>query len=276
MAPFYPRRAATAIGARFARSELVLARLLILGGTAEAAELAARLAGDARLETVTSLAGLTRLPGGAGNRVRRGGFGGPDGLATFLKEERYDALVDATHPFAGRIAAHAAEAAEMAQLPRVKLLRPAFERTPRDRFVPVPDMHAAAAALPTGARVFLAAGRREIAPFAARTDLWCLIRMLEPPTAGEALPHGEVILGRPPSDPKKEIALLEEHQIGWIVSKDSGGTAGAKILAARELGLPVVLVERPRPPAGRIVENIDGVIAWIETTLFARGTQGGT
>ena len=141
-----------------------MARLLILGGTAEAAELAARLAGDDRLETVTSLAGLTRLPNVGAGRVRRGGFGGPDGLAAFLKDERYDALIDATHPFAAQIAAHAAEAAEKAGVPRVKLLRPPFERTPEDRFIPVADMTAAAAALPQGARVFLAAGRREIAP----------------------------------------------------------------------------------------------------------------
>ncbi len=105
-----------------------MARILILGGTAEAAELVARLAGDDRLETVTSLAGLTRLPNASG-RVRRGGFGGPAGLAAFLNDERYDALIDATHPFAAQIAAHAAEAAEIAQVPRVKLVRPPFERT---------------------------------------------------------------------------------------------------------------------------------------------------
>jgi precorrin-6A/cobalt-precorrin-6A reductase len=203
--------------------------------------------------------------------VRRGGFGGPEGLATFLKGERYDALIDATHPFAGRIAAHAAEAAEIAHVPRVKLLRPPFERTTEDRFIPVADMSAAAAALPRGARVFLAAGRREITAFAARTDLWCLIRMIEPPAAGEAMPQGEVILGRPPSDPARERDLLREHAIGWIVSKDSGGTAAAKILAARELGLPVVLVERPKPPPGEIVKTVDAVTGWIETMLFGRG-----
>ncbi|MGH6922333.1 MAG: precorrin-6A/cobalt-precorrin-6A reductase, partial [Propylenella sp.] len=174
-----------------------MARLLILGGTAEAAELAARLAGDDRLETVTSLAGLTRLPNVGAGAVRRGGFGGPDGLAAFLKDERYDALIDATHPFAARIAASALEAAAAADVPRVKLLRPPFARTADDRFVPVADMKAAAAALPEGARVFLAAGRREIAPFAARKDLWCLVRMIEPPAADEKLPAGEVILGRP-------------------------------------------------------------------------------
>jgi precorrin-6A/cobalt-precorrin-6A reductase len=245
-----------------------MVKVLILGGTAEAAELAARLAGDSRLETVTSLAGLTRMPTATAGRVRRGGFGGPDGLAAFLREERYDALIDATHPFAARIAAHAAEAAEMAGVPRVKLLRPGFERTEADRFIPVPDMEAAAAALPQGARVFLAAGRREIAAFAERPDLWCLVRMIEPPAAGEKLPPGEVILGRPPTDPEAEVKLLTKHRIGWIVSKDSGGQAAAKVTAARRLGLPVVLVERPKPPAGDIVPSVDAVGDWIDRTLF--------
>lgn len=248
-----------------------MARLLILGGTAEAAELSARLAGDDRLETVTSLAGLTRMPAALGGRVRRGGFGGPDGLAAFLKDERYDALIDATHPFAARIAAHAAEAAEIAGVPRVKLVRPPFERSEGDRFVPVPDMEAAAAMLPQGARVFLAAGRREIAAFAARPDLWCLVRMIEPPAAGERLPGGEVILGRPPAEPEAEIELLTKHRIGWIVSKDSGGQAGAKIIAARRLGLPVVLVERPEAPRGETAADIDAVLAWIEATMFGAG-----
>ena len=252
-----------------------MARLLVLGGTAEAAELTARLAGDARLETVTSLAGLTRLPTALAGRVRRGGFGGPDGLAAFLKDERYDALVDATHPFAARIAEHAAEAAGIAGVPRVKLLRPPFERTEADRFVPVPDMAAAAAALPVGARVFLAAGRREIAVFAARTDLWCLVRMIEPPAAGEKLPQGEVVLGRPPADPEAEIELLTRHRIGWIVSKDSGGQAAAKIVAARRLGLPVVLVERPAPPAGPTVATVGEIVDWIEAAVFGAGKDAG-
>lgn len=245
-----------------------MARLLVLGGTAEAAELTARLAGDDRLETVTSLAGLTRMPTALAGRVRRGGFGGPDGLAAFLNGERYDALVDATHPFAARIAEHAAEAAGMAGVPRVKLVRPPFERTPTDRFIPVPDMAGAAAALPQGARVFLAAGRREIATFADRKDLWCLVRMIEPPAAGETLPAGEVILGRPPADPEAEVELLTTYRIGWIVSKDSGGQAAAKIIAARRLGLPVVLVERPAPPPGPTVPSVAEAVAWIERTLF--------
>jgi precorrin-6A/cobalt-precorrin-6A reductase len=248
-----------------------MARLLILGGTAEAAELAARLAGDERLETVTSLAGLTRLPTLTAGSMRRGGFGGPDGLAAFLTDGSYDGLVDATHPFAAQIAAHAAEAAEKAGVARVKLVRPPFARHAADKFVAVADVEAAAAALPQGARVFLAAGRRELAPFAARKDLWCLIRMIEPPS-GEALPAGEVILGRPPKNPDAEVELLKKHGIGWIVSKDSGGQAGAKIAAARQLGLPVVLIGRPSPPGGPIVSSVDDAMAWIkENVLQAMG-----
>jgi precorrin-6A/cobalt-precorrin-6A reductase len=245
-----------------------MAKLLILGGTAEAADLTARLAGDNRLDTVTSLAGLTRLPNVGSGQVRRGGFGGPDGLAAFLRDGSYNALVDATHPFAAQIAAHAAEAARKAQVPRIKLLRPPFERTAEDRFIPVADINAAAAALPGGSRVFLAAGRREVAPFAARKDLWCLVRMIEPPAAGDVMPMGELIVGRPPTDPDAEISLLQKHAIGWIVSKDSGGTAGAKIMAARSLKLPVILVERPKPPAGPLVPTVDAVIDWIERTLL--------
>jgi precorrin-6A/cobalt-precorrin-6A reductase len=245
-----------------------MAKLLILGGTAEAAELAARLAGDARLETVTSLAGLTRLPNVGGGKIRRGGFGGPDGLATFLKEGGYGALIDATHPFAAQIARHAAEAAEISATPRVKLVRPPFDRTAEDRFVPVKSMQAAADALPKNARVFLAAGRRELSPFVERPDLWCLVRMIEPPAAGEKLPKGELILGRPPADSESEIALFKEKRIEWIVSKDSGGGAGAKILAARKLTLPVVLVERPTPPSGTSVATVDAAIEWIEKILF--------
>jgi len=242
-------------------------KVMILGGTAEAGELAAKLAGDTRLDTVTSLAGLTRLPNVSG-QVRRGGFGGPDGLAQMLREEGYGALIDATHPFAAQIARHAAEAAEIAGVPRIKLVRPAFERRAGDDFLDVPDIEAAAAAIPQGARVFLAAGRREIRPFAERHDLWCLIRMIEPPVAGEAMPEGEVILGRPPTDPEEEMALLRQHRIGWIVSKDSGGRASAKIEAARRLGLNVVLVSRPEPPSGPIAEDVQAILAWLEEKLF--------
>ena len=242
--------------------------VMVLGGTAEAGELAARLAGDDRLATVTSLAGLTRLPAAIAGPVRRGGFGGPDGLAATLREEGYHALIDATHPFASRIAAHAAEAAQTASVPRIKLVRPVFSRPTGLAVSEVEDMAAAAKLVPNGARVFLAAGRREITAFSDRTDLWCLVRMIEPPSAGVALPPGEVILGRPNQSVDDEMALLHEHRIDVLVAKDSGGPASAKIEAAAQLHLPVFLITRPDPPAGDIVPNVEGVLAWIENTLF--------
>ena len=248
-----------------------MAKVMILGGTAEAGELAARLAGDARLDTVTSLAGLTRMPAAVAGRVRRGGFGGPDGLAAALTEGGYGALIDATHPFAAQIASHAREAAEKAGTPRLKLLRPPFRREPEDRITDVDDMAGAAAALPQGARVFLAAGRREIAAFAERADLWCLVRMIEPPAPNDRLPKGELVLGRPPRDWREEAELLQRHDIGWIVSKDSGGPASAKIEAARRLSLPIVMVRRPPHPAGPLARSVDEAVAWVEATLFSGG-----
>jgi len=247
-------------------------KIMVLGGTAEAGELAARLAGDDRLATVTSLAGLTRLPAAIAGPVRRGGFGGPDGLAATLRAEGYDVLVDATHPFARRIAAHAAEAARIAAIPRIKLVRPAFSRPAGLVVNEVEDMAEAAGAVPARTRVFLAAGRREITAFAGRADLWCLVRMIEPPATGETLPPGELILGRPNQNVTDEIALLREHRIDMLVAKDSGGPASAKIEAAAHLQLPVILIRRPDLPAGECVADVDGVLAWIEKTLFAPPT----
>ncbi|SER16688.1 precorrin-6A/cobalt-precorrin-6A reductase [Faunimonas pinastri] len=246
-----------------------MARILLLGGTAEAAEIAARLAGDNRLDTVTSLAGLTQLPTPVAGRTRRGGFGGPDGLAATLTNDRYDALIDATHPFAARIAAHAAEAAERAGVPRLKLVRPPFQRLTGDTIHDASSIGDAVALLPSGARVFVAAGRREAAAFAARPDLWCLVRMIEAPAFGEPLPPGELVLGRPASDWREEAELLRKHRVEWIVSKDSGGRAGAKIVAARNLGLPIVLVSRPKAPEGPVAESVGEVVDWVEATLFA-------
>ena len=247
-----------------------MARVLLLGGTAEAGELAARLAADDRLDTVTSLAGLTRMPAPVAGRTRRGGFGGVDGLATTLTGDAYDVLIDATHPFAEQIAANAAAAARIAGVPLIKLVRPPFDRRPGDRFIEVPDIAAASDRLPSGARVFLAAGRREIRTFADRDDIWCLVRMIEPPAPGEAMPRGEIILGHPAKTADEEVALFKKHRIGWIVSKDSGGKASAKIEAARKLALPVILVSRPTLPDVPTVTTTDAVITWLEERLFSK------
>ncbi len=243
-------------------------KILVLGGTAEAGELCARLAEDDRLTTVTSLAGLTRLPAANSGTVRRGGFGGPKGLAALLVSDGYDALVDATHPFAARIALHAAEAAKSAGVPRVKLLRPPFPRRSDDRVIDVGSMADAADALPRGARVFLAAGRRELSAFRDRADLVCVLRMIEPPAPGEVPPAWTVLLGRPAADPEQELPLLRKHRVEYVVSKNSGGPAYAKIVAARMAGIVTIMIRRPPPPEGPTVAHVDGALGWIEATLF--------
>jgi len=239
-------------------------KLLILGGTGEAALLARHLADRPNLETISSLAGRIAdpvLPPGA---VRVGGFGGVDGLAAYLAAERIDAIVDATHPFAARMSAHAAEACGRMKLPLLAFVRPAWTPEPSDRWLPVPDM-AAAAALCQG-RVFLTVGRQELAPFAG-SAAWFLIRAIDPPEG--ALPaHHELMLKRGPFGLADEIDLLRRHRIDLIVSKNSGGPATyAKIAAARALGLPVVMVERPARPMTDQADTLDAVAAWLDRLL---------
>ena len=248
-----------------------MARLLILGGTAEAAELSARLAGDDRLETVTSLAGLTRLPNvGAGRRAARRLW--RPGRASHLPQGGSATTRSSTQPIPSppRSPRMLRKRRRRPACRDVKLLRPPFERTPADRFIGVPDVEAAAAALPHGARVFLAAGRREIGtfrgahgPLVPRQDDRGRRRPASPCRQASSSSAD------PPADPEAEIALLRKHDIGWIVSKDSGGQAGAKIVAARRLGIPVVLVDRPPAPAGPTVATVGEVMAWIEARLLS-------
>lgn len=232
--------------------------MLILGGTAEAAALARALEG---VEVVTSLAGRTRAPAALPGRVRVGGFGGAQGLAAYLEAEGIDALIDATHPFAARISANAAEAVRLRPTPRLMLVRPEWTPQPGDRWTLVPSIAAAAGAVPEGARAFLAIGRQELAPFAARADAWFLIRSVEPPD-GPLPPHHAVVTGRGPFRVEDEAALLTSHRIRVLVAKNSGGD-DAKLVAARRLGLPVVLVERPAPPPGERVGTVDEAVNWV-------------
>ena len=232
--------------------------MLILGGTTEAAGLARTLEG---FDVTTSLAGRTRTPATLPGRVRVGGFGGAQGLAEYLEAEGIDALVDATHPFAARISANAAEAVRLRPTPRLMLVRPEWTPQPGDRWTTVPSIAAAADAVPPGARAFLAIGRQELAPFAARAEAWFLIRSVEPPD-GPLPPHHAVVTARGPFRVEDEEALLTTHRIGVLVAKNSGGN-DAKLVAARRLRLPVVLVERPARPDGERVGTVDEAVAWL-------------
>ncbi len=244
-------------------------RVLILGGTAEAAALARDLAEEPRVAATTSLAGRTRAPASVPGRVRVGGFGGAAALADYLKTRAVDLLIDATHPFAARISRNAAQACAAAGVPRLVLTRPPWAARDGDRWTRVADAGSAAAALPAlGRRVFLTIGRQELAAFAALGGLWFLVRLVEPPEDPIPLEDFRLVLGRGPFSLAQETALLRAQGIEVVVSKNSGGSGTyAKIEAARALDLPVVMVERPPLPEGETVETAAAARAWIEDRL---------
>lgn len=220
--------------------------ILILGGTKEAAELAAMLVADhPRWRVITSLAGRTREPKPVEGEVRVGGFGGAEGLAAYLRAERVTRLIDATHPFARQISENAKKAAQRAGVRLEIRMRPPWRKRDGDNWIEVASLDQACDALPEGARVLLALGSQHIAPFAARPDVHFVVRMVDPPEAPLLLPDHEIVLGLPGKSPGDEAALLESHAVTHIVCRNSGGDgAYAKIEAARELHLPVIMVSR--------------------------------
>jgi precorrin-6A/cobalt-precorrin-6A reductase len=252
-------------------------RLLILGGTAEAVALAGAASALPGLEVVSSLAGRTRAAPTPPGRSRVGGFGGAEGLRAYLRDERIDLLVDATHPFAARISEAARLACETAGVPRLVLWRPPWPRQPGDRWHEVADLAEAAARLPElGRRVFLTVGARDVAPFAPLAGTWFLVRAVEAP-GPLPLARCAVIIGRGPFARDDERALLRRHGIDVVVSKASGGDATyGKIAAARDLGVPVLMVRRPPPPAGECVATVAEAAAWLERhrSSCASGAEG--
>ncbi len=238
-----------------------MVRLLILGGTAEAAALARAVAG--RAEIITSLAGRAGVPDLPG-RVRVGGFGGAAGLEAFLRAEAVDAVIDATHPFAARISAHAEAACQAAAVARLVLARRQWRRDADDRWILVDSVAEAAARLPEiGRRAFLTVGAGDVAGFTDVRGVWFLVRLLQ--ERRQPLAACAVITGRPPFTVEAEEALMRAHGIDVLVTKASGGDATyAKIEAARRLGLAVLMIRRPPPPAGETVETIAAALGWLE------------
>ena len=233
-------------------------RLLILGGTSEAAGLARRALaefGD-RVGVITSLAGrLPSRPDLPGD-IRVGGFGGAAGLAEYLKAERIDLLVDATHPFAAVISGNAAKACAAAGVPRLVLLRPQWHARPDDRWLEADSIAESAKLLPKIARrVLLTTGPGGIEVF-AESDCWLLVRLFAPPSTPLPLRQHDVIVARPPFTREGERELMLRQRIGALVTKNSGGPTEAKLAAARELGLPVVMIRRPPQPIGYAGESV--------------------
>lgn len=250
-----------------------MTRILILGGTAEAAAVADGIAERAPgVDVVTSLAGILDTTPDLPGRLRRGGFGGADGLARYLDDERIDALVDATHPFARIMAATACTAACRSGVPRIKLVRPVWSRMPGDCWIEVDDLDAAVDALKTLAppAALITLGSRAVESFRCIDGMRLIFRMIAPPKESLPNPDMEVLLQRGPFDVEGEKALMTDRRIGVLVTRASGGVATeAKIRAARDLHLPVIMIRRPAVPEGPVAATAEGVLDWLREGGFA-------
>ena len=251
-------------------------RILILGGTTEARQLTERLASRAELTATLSLAGRTQHPVAQAVPVRSGGFGGVEGLARYLREERIGLLVDATHPYAARISTNAAEAVVAAGVTMLALRRAPWRKVKGDRWTEVQSGDDAVAALgATPRNVFVALGRQELAPFEAAPQHSYLVRSVDPVEPPLAVPNARYLLARGPFREDGEKALLLENRIDAIVAKNSGGRATyGKIAAARALGIDVILIQRPNLPPVESVASVDEAVAAIDHWLAGAKERG--
>ncbi|RWM23333.1 MAG: cobalt-precorrin-6A reductase [Mesorhizobium sp.] len=251
-------------------------RILILGGTTEARQLAGNLAARTDISITLSLAGRTENPVAQGVPVRVGGFGGVDGLAAYLRETRTDLLIDATHPYAAQISANAAEAAAHTGVPIIALRRAGWEPAEGDRWTLVDSVAGAVTALGSAPRcVFLALGRQEVAAFEAAPQHHYLIRSVDPVEPKLAVSNATYLLARGPFLEADERGLLESNRIDVVVSKNSGGEATyGKIAAARLLGIEVVMIRRPALPHVPSAETVEALAAVVDHFLEPAAERG--
>jgi len=248
--------------------------VLILGGTGEARKLAQRIKFviGKRGRITTSLAGMRSTPPNIPGEIRNGGFGGIKGLIAYLARNTVDIVIDATHPFSRIISNHATIAcgdASNGGIHRLQLMRPPSLIPPSAKWVEVDDLKSAANYLPNIARrVLLTTGIRGLESFSNLEDLWFLVRLIDKPKTPPPLVNFQVITGRPPYTLKCERAILVEHSIDALVTKDAGGRSmDAKIFAAAEAGVKIVLIRRPAPEPGPVAETVDEALAWIEAMV---------
>lgn len=238
--------------------------VLVLGGTTEGRQLAELLAGAPDTNVVVSLAGHTTDPAAVPCRVRTGGFGGVDGLVAHLHATAVDALVDATHPFSATMPANAAKASARVGVPRLRLIRPAWERRPGDRWTDAADLHEVRRQLVErdARRVLLTTGRLDLAAFASLRNMHFVVRTVEEPDP-MPLPDATVIRARGPFDVAAEAALLRDHHIDTVVTKNAGGP-DAKLVAARRAGVAVLMVRRPPVGSGAQAATATEARTWLD------------
>lgn len=239
-------------------------RLLILGGTSEARRLAEKLAGRADAQAIYSLAGRTVRPAPPAVTTRIGGFGGIEGLASYLRAEKIERVIDATHPFAAQMSRHAVEACAQARVPLMVFSRAPWRPQAGDDWIEVESNVAAARALGDAPRrVFLTIGRLGLSDFVGAPQHFYLIRTIDPPGDLSFLPQHELILARGPFSVEEEIATMRRANVDVLVSKNSGGgSTEAKIVAARALHIPVVMVRRPATSGARVTHDLEEALAF--------------
>ena len=236
-------------------------RVLLLAGTAEARELSLTLEKNG-VDLVTSLAGATDRPAPQGGTLRRGGFGGAAGLASFVREAGISHIIDATHPFAARMSENAANAAADRGVALLQVVRPAWPEKPDWQCVD--DLADAVGALARASRVFLSTGRNSLRYFAGRADVHFLARVIDDRPGAFPLTNGGFLIGQPPFSIQEEVATMREHRIDTLVSRNSGGSGGIeKLLAAEALGLRIIMVRRPQLPDATRVETVADAVSWI-------------
>lgn len=242
--------------------------VLLLGGTTEASALA-RLLAERGVRATLSYAGRTEQPRPQPIPVRVGGFGGVEGLTRYLRDQRVTHLVDATHPFAATMSANAVAAARMAGVPLLALTRPAWHPVAGDRWTHVPDIAGAVAALEgPPRRILLALGRMHVEAFAALPQHHYVLRFVDAPPVPPALPDHRLVVDRGPFTPDGDRALMAAHGIDLVVCKNAGGTgAEAKLIAARALGIPVLMIDRPLLPPRAEVIDPQAVLDWLDHAL---------
>ncbi len=239
-------------------------RVLLLGGTTEASQIGHELAA-AGVAGVYSYAGRTATPVTQPLPTRVGGFGGVDGFCEYIRREQITHVIDATHPFASQISRNAAEACAKMATPLIAYLRAPWTAAPGDKWQHVADVEDAAVGLPDQpARIFLAIGRQHLNPFAAKPQHFYLLRLVDAPDTALPLPNAGIVLARGPFTIEGDLALLRDHRITHVVARNAGGEgARAKLDAARALGLPVIMIDRPILPERRTAQNVDEIMRWL-------------
>ncbi|GFE64265.1 cobalt-precorrin-6A reductase [Litoreibacter roseus] len=237
--------------------------ILVLAGTAEARDLIARLIANGE-EVIASLAGATRAPVPLGTATRQGGFGGDAGFSSWLAAHEPQLVIDATHPYAERVTRRSARICRQVGIPFLRIEREGWTPSAEDDWIFIDRPESARNHLPAGSRVFLATGRQTLRQFENLSDCTLFCRQIDPPDRPFPFPNGEYVVGRPPFSIPEEVDLFTKLAIDFLVVKNSGGTASrSKLDAAAQMGLTVLMIERPQTVACETVATVGDAMDWV-------------